>query len=450
MKGFVPTPPDLVDAMVDKLFRQRPPSADDRLLDPGCGTGAFIDGVLRWCRRHCAPIPHIVGVEADTQLLSIARQRLASLEGISLRNEDFLVTKQDQYDFIVGNPPYVPITGLSIEERERYRASFATATGRFDLYLLFFEQGLRLLKPAGRLVFVTPEKFLYVQTAVPLRKRLCQFAIEEIELVDEEAFHGFVTYPTVTTINGSPTAVATRVVRRDGSVRSVRLPHSGQSWAPMLNGDSLGSPRSTLAAVCKRISCGVATGADDVYVVPNSELTDRLRPFAFPTLAGREIRNSSTLASTKSMLVPYDRNGRLLSESELDGLGDYLRSPVRMSRLLKRTCVVRKPWYAFHENPPLQDILVPKIVCKDISSTPRFFLDERGAILPRHSVYYLIPRYSEDLYDLCDYLNSPEATQWLESHCQRATNGFFRLQSHVLKQMPIPERFLHEVQLAAV
>jgi adenine-specific DNA-methyltransferase len=73
----------------------------------------------------------------------------------------------------------VPITGLSEDERRSYRQRYTTATGRFDLYLLFFEQALRLLKPGGRLVFITPEKFLYVRTAEPLRRALGAVAVEE-------------------------------------------------------------------------------------------------------------------------------------------------------------------------------------------------------------------------------------------------------------------------------
>ena len=42
------------------------------------------------------------------------------------------------FDYIIGNPPYVPIEGLDEAEKGRYKAAFLTAQGRFDLYLLFF------------------------------------------------------------------------------------------------------------------------------------------------------------------------------------------------------------------------------------------------------------------------------------------------------------------------
>ena len=57
MKGFVPTPCETVDAMVERLFQGRPPRPDDAVLDPGCGTGEFIDGVIRWCKRQGLTLP---------------------------------------------------------------------------------------------------------------------------------------------------------------------------------------------------------------------------------------------------------------------------------------------------------------------------------------------------------------------------------------------------------
>lgn len=443
MKGFVPTPPGLVDAMVDKLFREHGPRSADTVLDPGCGTGAFIHGVLRWCERCQRPVPRIVGIESDGRLLDEARQNLAGIPQVQLLHEDFLAPRSEQFDYIIGNPPYVPITGLSVAEREEYRGRFRTARGRFDLYLLFFEQALRVLKPGGRLVFVTPEKYLYVQTAAPLRRELHRVAIEEIHLIEESAFGDLVTYPTITTVSANGGSAATRIILRDGTVTTTRLA-ADISWLPLINGRNGGGDGPTLADAFARISCGVATGADAIYVIDDSALSEALRPFAFPTLSGRSIVPGWAIRTSHSMLIPYARSGRLYAEAELGALGEYLREPARRERLLSRTCVARKPWYAFHENPPLADILKPKILCKDIGLRPWFVVDEGGTIVPRHSVYYLVPKDVASIHELCRHLNSTDAVEWLAGHCQRAANGFLRLQSHVLKQMPIPADLLSD------
>lgn len=450
VKGFVPTPSHLVDAMVAKLFRSRPPREGDSLLDPGCGTGAFIQGVLRWCDTNGREIPRIVGIDSDHSLLDEARRSVGSGDRVTLLHRDFLTAQPKRFDYIIGNPPYVPITGLTIEERTSYRQRYHTARGRFDLYLLFFEQALKVLKPGGRLVFITPEKFLYVQTAEPLRRALAQVAVEEIDLIDESAFGDLVTYPTITTVNGSSPTGDTQIRLRDGVSRTVRLGSAGSSWLPLINGNGPDESGPVLADAFLRISCGVATGADSVYVIGDDDLPESLQRFAFPTLSGRQMAHGVDIKTTQSMLIPYARSGALLSETELGPFAEYLRHPKRHSRLMARTCVLRKPWYAFHENPPLDEILRPKILCKDIGLRPWFIVDERGDIVPRHSVYYLVPTEPSSIHDLCEYLNSGTALDWLMAHCQRAANGFVRLQSHVLKRMPLPERFLNAPQLASV
>jgi adenine-specific DNA-methyltransferase len=446
VKGFVPTPDHVVDAMVAKLFDGYPPSADSTVLDPGCGTGAFIQGIARWCRHKGPALPKVVGIESDPRHVPEAQRNAGALSSVTIRNEDFLAQREELFDYIIGNPPYVPITGLSDIERSSYRKRYRTAIGRFDLYLLFFEQALRLLKPGGRLVFITPEKFLYVRTAEPLRRALARLSVEEIHLADEATFEGLVTYPTITTLVNAPAHNATRVIMRDGTAREVHLSLDGSSWLPTINGRAAERPEYTLADVCLRISCGVATGADSVYVAKTVQLPAHLRKFAFPTIAGREIREGWELTPSHSMLVPYAKSGALLREEQLGRLGDYLRQPELRGRLLKRTCVAHKQWYAFHENPPLADILRPKILCKDITSGPFFLVDEGGAIVPRHSVYYIVPNEPSDLLDLCEYLNSAAAQAWLRAHCQRAANGFLRLQSHVLKKLPVPASFVAGAQ----
>jgi adenine-specific DNA-methyltransferase len=439
MKGFVPTPPETVDTMVDLLFRGRSPTADNTVLDPGCGRGAFIDGVTRWCQRRRLPLPRITGIESDPRHLATLRAKYDGVGAVSIEHADFLDGGQTDYDYIVGNPPYVPITALSEAEKARYRARYTTARGRFDLYLLFFEEALRRLAPGGRCVLITPEKYLYVETAGPLRELLARHHLEEILLVREDTFGELVTYPTITVVGHAPPG-RTQVVRRDGTTRIVKLPARRDPWLPLLEGLASQGAAVRLADLCLRLSCGVATGADRVFVRPSEGLDPALLPFARPTIAGRELAPTTTdLTPGSIMLIPYREDGCLVPLEQLGALRGYLlRHDVRR-RLVERTCVKRKPWYAFHETPMLRDILRPKILCKDISEVPHFWIDRSGEIVPRHSVYYIVPRESAGIDVIADYLGSRSAHEWLRRNCQRAAKGFLRLQSHVLQRLPVPD-----------
>lgn len=448
MKGFVPTPPALVDRMVEKLFAAAPPAADSTLLDPGCGAGPFISGVVRWCRANRTPIPRITGVDSDPVRIAEARLALAGVAEVTLIQGDFLEMPTGRYDYIIGNPPYVAITGLDPAERARYRARFLSATGRFDLYLLFFEQALRLLGPGGRLVFVTPEKYLYVRSAGTARRLLADSGLEEVELVDEGTFPGLVTYPVITTVARGREERTTRIVRRNGEVGEVALHPNAASWLPEVNGVGRGDATCTLLDAFDRISCGVATGADDVFVRERDTIPEALLSYAVPTIAGRELVAGEAPAPSSLMLLPYDDRGELLAEDGLGPLRGHLEE--HQERLEGRVCAVRKPWYAFHETPPLVDLRRPKILCKDITARPWFVVDASGEIIPRHSVYYLVPRDAERIHELCEYLNSAPVAEYLAANCQRAANGFLRLQSHVLKRVPLPEELVGAGQMVGV
>lgn len=451
MKGFVPTPEATVDAMVKRLFRKRPPRKGSRLLDPGCGHGAFIEGVLRWCRRNNAPQPEIVGIELDSEKIWETRRRLRGEPGVIMIRGDFLTIQLESFDYIVGNPPYVAIEELSEEERARYRRLFDTARGRLDLYLLFWERALRLLRPEGRLVFITPEKFAYVETARPLREILSRFQVEEIFFAPENTFPGLTTYPTITTVVNRMPSEPTVVETRDGERKSVHLPQGSGSWQPIIQGSvELGGARR-LENLALRVSCGVATGADKMFVLATTKLPPDLKRLSCPTLAGRELRLGKPLPEPLwRMLIPYDQEGRLLPEERLAALGEYLNRPEVRRRLEARTCVQRKPWYAFHETPQLRDILRPKLLCKDVTPEPFFWIDRQGDIVPRHSVYYVVPQTPDLLDPLADFLNSAEVRSWLRSHCQRAANGFLRVQSSVLKKLPVPDDLGELVRSRAV
>jgi SAM-dependent methyltransferase len=426
--------------MVGKLFAEGPPSASARLLDPGCGNGEFIAGVLRICAQRKWPVPTIVGVELDPTRATTARQRFRGIEQITIREADFLQPSRETFNFVIGNPPYVSILALSGEERLAYRSAYRTASGRFDLYVLFFEQALRVAAPGGRIVFITPEKFLYVETAKPLRDLLRTVHVDELHFVGEDTFEDRVTYPLISTIVRSAHKTRTRIVRRDGEV-SMDVINVATTWLPIIEGFVAETAGHTLADMAVRISCGVATGADSVFVMPTEGIPDELRPFAHPTLSGRQITPARTLEQHSSLLAPYDAFGALLPEKRLGALGAYLREPSRFDQLQARSCVSHKPWYAFHDNLPLSDMRRPKLLCKDITESPFFVADREGTIVPRHSVYYIVPLDPDDLEPLAEYLNAPHVTAWLRAHCQRAAGGFLRLQSHVLKRIPIPASF---------
>jgi adenine-specific DNA-methyltransferase len=451
MKGHVPTPDDLANHIVARLFRDRPPEAGDRILYPGAGDCPFGAAVERICSQHGWPLPEGHAVELDPAHADGANAR--ELEHVTYHEADVLALGNGDlglFDYVVGNPPYVAVEGLSEQEKDRYRSGFQSASGRMDLYFLFFEQGLRLLREGGLLSFITPEKWTYVGSAASLRKLLGRYHIETIEHVPEDAFEGYITYPAITTIRkGTPGP--TGVTLRSGETYATKLPATGESWASRLRGAD--QPEldtgGVLGDAVVRISAGVATGRDRLFVMDKDDIPGDIEPqWVRPTVGGRELGNVDLASPPNRFLCPYADNGQLHEETDLGAYGTWAKQ--HRDELETRFCVSKngKPWYSWHENPPMTDILRPKILFKDVASEPKFWVDETGEIVPRHSVYYGVPKRGVDLFDLADYLNSQPARAWMERHCQRAANGYIRLQSRVLKKMPIPKALQVEGQVS--
>ncbi|MEF8892076.1 MAG: hypothetical protein V5A31_12310 [Haloferacaceae archaeon] len=196
---------------------------------------------------------------------------------------------------------------------------------------------------------------------------------------------------------------------------------------------------ATLDDVTVRISPGMATGADSVFVASRDDVPDQLVPeWVRPTVSGRQLTANDGPRSDDLLICPYRDDGSLPDEDDLGAFGDWAR--LHRSRLEGRSCVTDggKRWYAWHETPPMADLLQPKIVFKDIEKEPRFWAERHGDVVPRHSVYYLIPNDDVPFDDLLEYLNRADVRRWLNANCQKAANGFLRLQSSVLRDLPVP------------
>ena len=73
------------------------------------------------------------------------------------------------FDVVVGNPPYVRQEWLS-PIKPYLQKRYAAYHGMADLYVYFYELGLSLLKPGGRLSFVVTNKWMKAGYGEPLRR----------------------------------------------------------------------------------------------------------------------------------------------------------------------------------------------------------------------------------------------------------------------------------------
>ncbi len=106
----------------------------------------------------------------------------------------------DGFDIVIGNPPYVRRTKIKQEDKDIYERDYNSATGQYDLYLLFIERGLTVLKNnTGILTYINPLRFFNADYGVGCRTLIArQYSISHILDVSQlSVFKSAMTYPCV-------------------------------------------------------------------------------------------------------------------------------------------------------------------------------------------------------------------------------------------------------------
>ncbi|MBI3990404.1 MAG: N-6 DNA methylase [candidate division NC10 bacterium] len=108
------------------------------------------------------------------------------------------------FDFVVGNPPYVRQEKLKAV-KEDLQKHYECYHGVADLYVYFYELGLRLLSDGGRLGFISSNKFFRAGYGVKLRSLLGQKNTLEvvIDFGDLPLFEA-TTYPCILIMRKGP------------------------------------------------------------------------------------------------------------------------------------------------------------------------------------------------------------------------------------------------------
>jgi adenine-specific DNA-methyltransferase len=218
--GSFYTPPELVRLVVEWTLGPAMKDQPPRVLDPSCGAGEFtLEVQLQLCARYgqSAMRRCIAAIDVDAQAVQLARQRLirndARFPAESVMVGDTLFSDKlvpASFDVVVGNPPYVNIRELAksktTEQIAQLRQRYSTARGNFDLYVLFIQRAIELLKPGGRCGLIIPGKWTTLAYAEQCRKLLLERTTIEhvVDLSHARAFHGANVFPHVVIFRKEP------------------------------------------------------------------------------------------------------------------------------------------------------------------------------------------------------------------------------------------------------
>ena len=105
-------------------------------------------------------------------------------------NEDYLKSEVNiQFNFIVGNPPYITYTDLSQEERKFIKEAYETCRqGKFDYCYAFIEHSIKSLSNEGKMSYLIPSSIFKTVFGDKLRSFMSQYIIGIKDYTKEKIF----------------------------------------------------------------------------------------------------------------------------------------------------------------------------------------------------------------------------------------------------------------------
>ncbi|MCP4136770.1 MAG: N-6 DNA methylase, partial [bacterium] len=244
VRGAIYTRIEVVDFILDLAgYTKNHLLYHKRILEPSFGEGDFllpiVDRLLSSWWEYSGNTSSIVedlkdvirAVELHRKTYESTRQTLIKkivnsgvpvhsatvLSGFWLIQGDFLLEQMTgQFDFVVGNPPYVRQELIPAPLLAEYRQLYSTMYDRADLYVPFIERSLSLLNKGGVLGFICADRWMKNRYGGPLRNFISrQFYLKAyVDMEGSSAFHSEVSaYPAITIISNDKPG-ATRIAHR--------------------------------------------------------------------------------------------------------------------------------------------------------------------------------------------------------------------------------------------
>ena len=125
------------------------------------------------------------------------------------------------FDAVIGNPPYVRWQSFSLALKNYLAAHYDVYDSSADLYLYFFERGIRFVKPNQHLGFITSGTYMNSNSAKAFRKYIHDNSGLEwvANFGENQPFRGAeMVYPTIAVMRQSPANETFRSLFVEGNV----------------------------------------------------------------------------------------------------------------------------------------------------------------------------------------------------------------------------------------
>lgn len=375
LRGAYYTPLQLADAMV-RLFASQNIST---VLEPSCGDGVFLDALQNLNLLN--KVEKLTAVEIEPDEAEKVRDRYSGFEQIEVCTEDFFdfynrVLGKEQYDLILGNPPYIRYQYLKESQRE-LQSQILTSHGMkanklINSWVAFMVASVRLLSENGKIAFVIPAEILQVAYAEDLRLYLSNH-LAKITLITFEqlVFPGIEQEVVVFIGEKGETEKGIRIIELQNldSFKTLEIQNNGflkmqhvkEKWTKyFVNADEIcliqqlrTDHRFAKFSEYGLINVGITTGNNEYFsITEDTTKTYQLAPVTLP-LIGRSSHAHGIYFTEADWSINKQsgKKARLLSFPEIP-YEDYVDSYKRYIELGESNkehagykCSIRERWY---------------------------------------------------------------------------------------------------------
>lgn len=440
------TPTTTVIQMLDNI-NYKSDLYGKKILDHSCGDGQFLKEVVRryiyFCKQKAFSIDQIrIGLSQDIWGSELDKQHfdncVAALNSITkefgienvkwkIFNCDSLRNSIDvQFDYIVGNPPYLSYWDIPKSEREFIRNKYDSCkSGAYDYCFAFIEDALSLLNKGGVLIYIIPSSIFKTKAGKALRDKIKPFIREIYDYKNQKVFNNALTSSAIIVLDKSKESeiLLYHDITVDSSIPIDKV-NLKNTWVfrpknenePVLEhrfGDYF-KVSSSVATQCNKAFVLVNWKDDEVWLTgPNGELIEKKATWKAASPKGQITRQ------TERIIFPYYfENGdrRRYTESEYKTLFPFAYDYLLKSKekLLERDSDKKAMWFEYGRSQALGHLLQPKILISSVvtNSVNIFTLTE--AQIP-YAGLYIVPIKNLSIDDGMKILKSDAFQNYIES-----------------------------------
>jgi len=387
----------------------------------------------------------------------------------SFYNSQYMFGVSNGFDVVIGNPPYIHFEDMEEEDRVFYKnLKYKTYASKGDIYSLFYEHGINLLKKGGILTYITSNKWMKAGYGKNLRNYLVENTNPSILIDLGEGIFENATVDTnilITTKEDFNQEVRTlklgkQDIQQAMADESLKMNYKSDEVWTILNPaelsvkqkiEKLGSP---LKEWNIELRYGIKTGLNDAFVITHEERNELIKSdpasedLIKPLIRGKDIQRYAYNFKQLYLIISYFNSHKIL-EAEYPAIYEHL---CKFETKLKERGQVKKTssgkvnsnstypgqhhWLELDNNPSLEgleDFNEVRIVWPDIAKLPRFALAEPNVFINDTSFMFV-----NAPMELIGFLNS-KITEWYLPVIATDLGTSVRYKKQFVEKIPVPD-----------